>query len=104
MRPTKLTTETLGRSSATDFNAPFYQVGHSHRAVEWPDVIERVRKGVNQREWRIGKERSGYGSRGSEPGSLLSSELYFDLGHGRLNFRKDKASPRRKMSMRLGKH
>ena len=77
---------------------------HSHCAVEWPDVIERVRKGVDQCERRVGKERSGYGSRGSEPGSLLRSELYFDLGHGRLNFRKDKASPKRNMSVRLGEH
>ena len=64
----------------------------SHRAIERPGVIESVRKGVNYREWRVGEERGGNDSRGSKRGSLLSSESHRDLGHGRLNFRQNKAS------------
>jgi len=56
MRPTKFTTVTLNRSSAIDFKEPFDWAEHSHRAIERPDVIEGVSKGINQCEWGAGEE------------------------------------------------
>ena len=81
---------TLKQSSATDPDKPHDRIEHSHRAIERPDVIESVPKGVNQCKWRVGEERGGYGPSGSEGGSLIGGELHRDLGHGRLDFWENK--------------
>ena len=82
--------DTAAQSSVADSNDPLGRVLHSHCTIERPDVIENVSKRVNHREGRVGEERGGNGPGGSEPGSLLDSELCLDPGHSCLNFRQNK--------------
>ena len=90
MRPTKFTTVTLNQSSAADSNKSLDRVEYSHRTIERPDVITSESNGVNQCQWRVSEERSGHGPRVSKAGSLVGSELHFDVGDGRFEFWKDK--------------